>query len=333
MKHLSTVRLFAAATVVAVPLSVAARTVGAQTIDPACANAATVFQDACQKTIDIFNYLAPQLGTAIAGGNATLGQEGTLGGLGHFSLGIRGTVVKGDVPKFSQINIHTNGAAADSLPVSTAPVPMPSIDLGVGLFGGLPLGITRVGTVDLLVNAFYIPKVTSNQVSIHPQHSLQLGFGGRVGIIQESKLVPGLAVTYEHRDLPTTTIVATDNSGDSLRVQNLTLKTTAWRLVAGKKFLILGLAAGVGQDKYDSRTDVGAEVNGLTSGTTALASPHETLTRTNYFGDVSLALPFFRITGEIGSVSGSAVGTYNTFAGSKAGASRLYGAVGTGIKI
>ena len=28
--------------------------------------------------------MAPQLGTSITGGNATLGQAGSLGGLGHF---------------------------------------------------------------------------------------------------------------------------------------------------------------------------------------------------------------------------------------------------------
>ncbi|HZF73263.1 MAG TPA: hypothetical protein VEZ51_07515, partial [Gemmatimonadaceae bacterium] len=37
-------------------------------------------QDACQKAIDLFKYMAPQLGTAIAGGNPTLGQGGNLGG-------------------------------------------------------------------------------------------------------------------------------------------------------------------------------------------------------------------------------------------------------------
>ena len=41
--------------------------------------AAGTTQDACQKAVDLFQYMAPQLGTVIAGGNATLGQGGTLG--------------------------------------------------------------------------------------------------------------------------------------------------------------------------------------------------------------------------------------------------------------
>src|SRR5918999_3451529 len=55
-------------------------------------------QDACQKAIDLFKYLAPQLGTAITGGNATLGQGGALGGLGHFSVGLRVNGVMGSLP-------------------------------------------------------------------------------------------------------------------------------------------------------------------------------------------------------------------------------------------
>src|SRR5215212_2514924 len=54
-------------------------------------------QDACQKAIDLFNYMAPQLGISITGGNATLGKGGTLGGLGHFSLGLRLNVVQGSI--------------------------------------------------------------------------------------------------------------------------------------------------------------------------------------------------------------------------------------------
>ncbi|MEO7103683.1 MAG: hypothetical protein ABI311_09895, partial [Gemmatimonadaceae bacterium] len=51
------------------------------TVNPSCAPGVT--QDVCQKTIDFFQFVAPQLGTIIAGGNATLGVGGTLGGPGH----------------------------------------------------------------------------------------------------------------------------------------------------------------------------------------------------------------------------------------------------------
>lgn len=49
---------------------------GTSTTDPA-----RVTQDACQMSMDVFDLMAPQLGLALAGGNATLGRGGTLGGL------------------------------------------------------------------------------------------------------------------------------------------------------------------------------------------------------------------------------------------------------------
>src|SRR3982074_3974649 len=56
-------------------------------------------QDACQKSIDLFQYMGPQLGAAITGGNATLGQAGSLGGLGHFSAGFRINALPGTLPQ------------------------------------------------------------------------------------------------------------------------------------------------------------------------------------------------------------------------------------------
>src|SRR5438093_4751547 len=90
-----------------------ATAVEAQTVSPNCPGGAPnspqqIVQDACQQAIDLFNYMRPQLGIAIAGGNATLGQGGTLGGLPHFTLGLRANVLQGSVPQVVQP--ATNGA-------------------------------------------------------------------------------------------------------------------------------------------------------------------------------------------------------------------------------
>ena len=39
-------------------------------------------QDACQQAYDLYQFMSPQLGLALAGGNATIGQGSVLGGLG-----------------------------------------------------------------------------------------------------------------------------------------------------------------------------------------------------------------------------------------------------------
>src|SRR5665213_4527049 len=65
-------------------------------------SAAQIAQDACQQAYDVYQFMAPQLGLALAGGNATIGQGSVLGGLGHFSVGVRGNVFNGKLPQVDQ---------------------------------------------------------------------------------------------------------------------------------------------------------------------------------------------------------------------------------------
>jgi len=290
-------------------------------------------QDACQKAIDLFQYLAPQLATTVAGGNATLGQAGSLGGLGHFSVGFRVNALQGSLPQVQNVTPSVTGVHKDNYDTKTQLFPMPTAELAIGIFKGLPLAITNVGGVDLLVSAAYLPEFNSSGVSVKvPNGSLKLGYGARVGILQESLLVPGVSVSYVRRDLPTVDIAA--NSGnDSLNVNNFSLKTTAWRVVASKGLLLFGFAAGIGQDKYESSTDVSAHIAARTvppvpAFNSTPVSISQSITRTNVFADLSMNLLLFKLTGEIGQVSGGTINTYNTFSGKQAADSRVYGSVG-----
>lgn len=290
-------------------------------------------QDACQKAIDLFKYLAPQLGTSITGGNATLGQGGSLGGLGHFSLGLRVNAVQGSLPQIQNVTPSVTGATSTNFETKTQIIPMPTADLAIGIFKGIPLAITNVGGVDLLVSAAYLPEFNSDGVSVKvPNGSLKVGYGARVGILQESILTPGISVSYLRRDMPTVDIIG--NSGnDSLSVTKLELKTNAWRVVASKSLLLFGLAAGFGQDKYESSTDIRAHVAARTVPPTPAAnagpiSISQSLTRTNVFADLSINLLILKLTGEIGQVSGGTINTFNTFSGKQAADSRIYGSVG-----
>jgi hypothetical protein len=290
-------------------------------------------QDACQKAIDLFQYMAPQLGGAITGGNATLGQGGNLGGLGHFSAGFRVNVLQGSIPQVQNVTPSVNGATSSAYDTKTQILPMPTAELAIGVFKGLPLAITNVGGVDVLVSASYLPEFNNSNVSVKvPNGSLKFGYGARVGILQESLLVPGVSVSYLHRELPTASIAANSNN-DSLYVNNLSLKSNAWRVVASKSLILFGLAAGFGQDKYDASTDISAHVAARTVPPTSAANAgpvnlSQKLTRTNVFADLSMNLLLFKLTGEIGQVSGGTINTYNTFNGKQAADSRIYGSVG-----
>ena len=332
-------RLFVLFAAVALTASTASAQVDTQRCPPGTTNLGVpdqdrASQDACQMAIDLFKYIAPQLGTSITGGNATLGQGGSLGGLGHFSVGLRVNAVQGSLPQVQNVTPRITGATpARNFDTKTQVIPMPTADLAIGIFKGLPLAITNVGGVDLLVSAAYLPEFNSSGVSVKvPNGSLKLGYGLSVGILQESLLVPGISASYLVRDLPTVSIAGSSNN-DSLYVNNLSLKTKAWRLVASKSLLFLGLAAGFGQDKYDASTDIGAHIAARTvpQSPAANAGPvsmSQNLTRTNVFADLTMNLLLLKLTGEIGQVSGGTINTFNTFSGKQAADSRIYGSVG-----
>jgi len=293
------------------------------------ANSCTIglTQDACQKAVDLYQYLAPQLGTAITGGNATLGQGGALGGLGHFSLGLRVNALAGSIPQVDDASAQPviTGAKSTAYRTKDTPVPMPTVDAALGLFKGIPLGVTNVGGVDLLVSASYVPKVDQDEISIDPDTPLKVGYGARVSILQESIVSPGVSVTYLKRDLPVLSLVGT-TTGSTLSVNDLTEKTTAWRLVASKSLILFGIAAGYGQDKYESSASANATISGVTSPNVQVA---QTITRSNMFADLSFNLPVVKFIAEVGRVSGgTAPSTINTFSGKGIVDSRLYGSAG-----
>jgi hypothetical protein len=311
---------------------------GAQTASPNCPagaafSAQRAVQDACQQAVDLFNYMRPQLGIAIAGGNATLGQGGALGGLPHFAIGLRANVLAGSVPTIQQPS--TSGAVQrPDYPTKDTPLGLPAVDAAIGLFKGIPLGVSNVGGIDLLVSASYVPEVTASNVSVSPDNPIQVGYGVRIGLLQESLLMPEVGVSIIRRGLPVTTITGTVSGAtatqDTVQVADLDLKATSWRLTASKSLVLFTLAAGVGQDKYSSSTTINAVVHAPVPApprSTITAPIDEPMTRTNYFADVALNLLVLKIVGEIGMVSGGEVNTFNTFS-TKANASRAYGSVG-----
>jgi hypothetical protein len=308
---------------------VALRSADAQcTGTPTSASQAT--EDARQQAEDVFQYMAPQLGLAIVGGSPTLGSAGSLGGLGHFSIGVRGNALAGTLPQVDQFQTSCTGRQSRTLPTADQVLGLPGVDAAIGVFKGLPLGLTNVGGVDLLFSASYIPEFNGDGIDVTvPEGSLKIGYGARVGLLQESLLVPGLAVSVLRRDLPTVNIVGTSGN-NSLAVNNLNVKTTAWRVVASKSLLLFGLSAGMGRDSYDQSANVTATVQAPAPYGTASSSidPKQSLTRTNMFAGASLNLLLLKVTGEVGKVSGGTISTFNQFACKAADDSRLYGSVG-----
>jgi len=302
-----------------------------------------IAQDACQIGLDVFQFVAPQLGVALTGGNATLGRGGALGGLGHFSVGLRVNVVAGDVPKFDEFpQPATNGAqtrtGANALPSKSQIVGLPVVDAAIGVFKGFPLAVTNVGGVDLLLSATYVPKIggDNDDFILRPDKNLSIGYGARIGILQESIITPGISFTYLKRDIPKTNISGT-SSDVTVDVRDAEVETYAWRFVASKSLLTFGIAVGAGQDKYEQGATVIGTVHNVPplglSVTSSAVEMSQDLTRTNVFADLSFNMPIFKVIGEIGQVSGGKLekDPMNEFTGGAATQSRLYGSLGIRI--
>ena len=292
-------------------------------------------QDACRIAVDLFQYMAPQIGTVIAGGNATLGQGGTLGGFSSFpilhpkiSIGLRVNALQGSLPDVGGITPGTTGEQQRTIPVEDQVIPGPAADVAIGLFKGLPLGLTNFGGVDLLLSALYLPEFDESNVSLaFPDGGLKIGYGARIGLLQESLVIPGVAFTWLRRDLPKANLSGTTAAGGltaDVAVNELDVSTTAWRVVASKSLVFFGLALGAGQDRYESSATV--------VGTSALGSAstrvEQDIKRTNYFADVSMNLMLLKLIGEVGMVQGGEVSTLNTWEGKQPADKRLYGSVG-----
>ncbi len=302
-------------------LAATAMSAGAQ--DPACSSGQTVQRNACSMAADLFRYMAPQLGAVIAGGNTTPGQGGSLGGLGHFAVSVRGNALLGSLPDLGGYVPSATSGAPVTVDAKDQILGLPAVDAAIGIYGGLPLAVTKVGGVDLLLNASYIPEYSNDNLSIKaPDGSLKIGYGARVGLLQEGLVTPGIGFSYMKRDLPTVDLIAT-NGANRFEVTSLSVKTTSWRVTASKSLIVFGLAGGVGQDTYESGATVGGSVSGFAS--TSFSGKQE-LTRTNYFGSVSLNVLLAKFVAEIGMVQGGdEIPTYNNFTGKQADDSRLYG--------
>lgn len=318
----------------------AASPVAAQgTIDPQCPPGSLnssgspdntmVAQDACQKAIDLFRYMAPQLGAVLAGGNPTQGIAGTLGGPGHFSFGIRANGLQGSLPEVDKVVPNTRGARVDTYTIDTQAIGFVTADVAVALFKGL--STSGFGAVDALASASYIPEYSGTSVEVKvPSGSFKFGFGAKVGILSETSTRPGIAVSYLDRELPTVDI--TGKSGDDrLFLDNVKIRSKSWRAVVGKSFLFVGLGAGYGQDRYDSNADITVTVaprQATQGGTGGPINLGQKLTRNNLFGTVWLNAKVMRIVGEVGRVSGGEIVTYNQFDGAQPADARTYASIG-----
>ena len=293
--------------------------------------------DVCQKVVDIFSFLSPQIGVALAGGNPMLGEGGTLGGPGKTSVSVHITAVDGRIPKNAVTLSQTGAAISSDYGAQRAPIPLPSADAAIGVLKGLTVGLTNIGGIDFLVGATYLPNVKKNPVSIHTdKSSFAVAYGFRIGLLQESAAVPGVSFSIKKRKFPTSSFVYTPNN-DTLTVKGASLSSSSMRLVAAKRFVFIGFAAGIGRDDIEANSEFAAVVNDLQPSSrlsVAIPAAHQKVTRNNAFANLSLGLPKAQLVLEYGwSSAGTIQKTVNTFGDRQANEGYRYASLGFGFRL
>jgi hypothetical protein len=298
-------------------------------------SATLIAQDACQQAYDVYQLIAPQLGLALAGGNATAGTGSVLGGLGHFSVGVRVNAFDGLFPNTSNggYPVSTSGAQKRTLATQGQWFGAPTADAAIGLYKGFPLALTNVLGVDALISAEYVPTIHEGDFSLDPSSNFRFGFGARIGLLSESIAFPGLSFTWIERDLPTINIGVNASadvgvSGSTIDISNMDVKTRAWRIVASKSLMAFSVAAGAGRDSYEQSATLTGTVNQFGASASQSLAATQSLGRANFFGDLAINLPVLKIVFEAGDAVGGSVATFNSFAGGRADRSQVYGSFG-----
>ncbi len=335
-------RVRAGAIIGAALVLVRAATVGAQAVSPECTVTPAVAGsalDICRKAADLFAFVVPQLGVALSGGYPVLGEGGTLGGWGKRSVTLRVTAVDGRLPANDvPLTLRRSGAVRDDFGEARTPVPMASIDAAIGVLTGIPMGVTNIGGVDVLLGATALPSVSKGGLDLKPAgRGIAISYGARLGLLQESSFVPGISVSVLRRRTPSLDAnYATAN--DSVQVRKGALTSDAWRVVASKRFIFVGLAVGAGQDKIAGNAQLSAIVNEPVLGTAqrvAITFPmlRESVTRTTAFANASVGVLAARLVVEAGrSSAGTIRETLNTFGGRRANEAYTYGSAGVTIR-
>jgi hypothetical protein len=293
--------------------------------------------DACTQAADIFAFVMPQFGQALAGGGAVLGTANTLGGLGKFSFNVRVNAVQGRVPTVDDLRIRATGPVpAQAITTEEVPVPAPVVDVGVGLFNGIGIGRTRFLSLDGLVNVAYLPETDLEDFAFStPSGRLALGFGGRLGLTRDAHLLPAISVSFIRRELPTADVRASfqGNGGgqDSISLTGLKVRTDAIRLSISKKFGFLELGGGAGRNRYDSRVVAGVRVDEVAGVASARIDRAQLIEQDVVYGSVAINFPLFKLAVEAGQASGGEIRTFNTFVDGGQNDARLFASAGLRI--
>jgi hypothetical protein len=213
---------------------------------PECTGYFSNAQRVCTAAVDGTRAFHPLMGVLVSGGNPTLGTASTMGGLGHAAMTLRANAVEVVLPDLNYNGSSTTVPAGDKFFA-----PAPALEGALGLYKGMPGGLLAL---DFLGSALLLPTSQIDNFTVDGDArrigsiAIGLGYGARIGILREVGPLPAVSFSIMRRDIPQISY-GDINAGDGYSY-GVDLHATNLRLVASKQLLILGLAAGLGWDKY-----------------------------------------------------------------------------------
>jgi len=279
---------------------------------------------ACNTAVDAVRAFYPLAGMIVTGGNPVLGTARTLGGLGHVALTARVNAIKAALP---------DPTAANQSPVPSSfngAVPAPMVEGALGLVKGLGGGLL---SVDVLGSALILPTgienltVDSNATHISDA-ALGFGYGARVGVLNGSFPIPSVSVSWMHRTVPRLrygTLGTAPGTGDDFEF-TMDLKSDSYRAVAGWRFVLVDVAAGIGIDRYKTSDTNIRFYDSPTTIRTVVINP--TNTRALVFVNGGLSLAAVKLVGEIGLQAGKDQAFATSFSGFDPKAAHAFGGIG-----
>ena len=280
--------------------------------------------EACNTAVDAVRAFYPLAGMIVTGGNPVLGTAGSLGGFGHVTLTARVNAIKAALP---------DPTAATTSPVPSSfhgAVPAPMVEGALGVFKGVGGGLLAV---DVLGSALILPTgidnltVDSNATHISDA-ALGFGYGVRVGVLKGSFPIPAVSVSWMHRTVPRLrygTLGPAAGTGDDFEF-TMDLRSDSYRAVAGWKFVLVDVAAGIGIDRYKSDSTNIRFYDGATSTRTVVINP--TNTRAVVFVNGGLSLAALKLVGEIGLQAGKDQAFATQFSDFDPKAAHVFGGLG-----
>ncbi|HEX8431419.1 MAG TPA: hypothetical protein VF625_09035, partial [Longimicrobium sp.] len=249
----------------ALALAFGAAPAAAQTdINTVCDQYGGEVRNRCAAVAQAVDAAQPQLGILMAGGNPTLGTASTggvrLGILPRVSAGARVNVVFARLPDIREESSSSSGYVPEKFSV---PAPAIGANVSVGVFPGISVAplIGGVGAVDLLGSVTVLPLSLAGVDGLE-NNAVSWGAGARVGLLRESFVTPGASVSLMYRKMGEVKFGDVcggdrDTCADG-DVGEIAFGLSNWsaRGAVSKRFLGLGLTAGVGYDRFNTDADL-----------------------------------------------------------------------------